>query len=474
MKRRDFLADSAVALPGLYAMFSPRRSQPGEEAASSPVGPLRVHPDNPRYFTLDGKQAVYVTGSHTWANLQDMGPSDPPPAFDFEAYLQFLQRYGHNFIRLWRWETPRWNYGPRRKAQTSFCEPQPWARTGPGQAADGKPRFDLTQFNERYFARLRQRVQSAAQRGIYVSVMLFEGHCLQFADEGWIFHPFHPENNVHGLTLDWRDYYTLAKAEVWELQSRYLRRVLDTVNDLDNVLYEICNEAGPYSTEWQYRVIRFVKEECRRRGKEHPVGMTFQYRGGRNEDLFASPADWISPNPEGGFRDNPPPNDGRKVVLNDTDHLWGEGGNPGWVWKTFTRGHYPLFMDRIAELTQRVVSYSGSAPVDDIPHAEEIRRAMGATAQVAKRVALEKMLPLPELCSSGYCLSEPGRQYVIYIPEGKVVEVDLRDARGRLQSAWVDPVKGTFENGPTAEGGQWARWELPRPAPLVLLLQQAI
>ncbi len=76
-----------------------------------------------------------------------------------------------------------------------------------------------------------------------------------------------------------------------ELQSRYLRRVLDTVNDLDNVLYEICNEAGPYSTQWQYRVIQLVKEECRRRGKEHPVGTTFQYRGGRNEDLFASPAD---------------------------------------------------------------------------------------------------------------------------------------------------------------------------------------
>jgi len=26
----------------------------------------------------------------------------------------------------------------------------------------------------------------------------------------------------------------------------------DTVNDLDNVLYEISNESGPQSAEWQY------------------------------------------------------------------------------------------------------------------------------------------------------------------------------------------------------------------------------
>ena len=70
-------------------------------------GPLRVHPTNPRYFTdgtktPDGSwKAVYLTGSHTWANLIDRGTSDPPPAFDFDGYLDFLQKHHHNFIRLW-------------------------------------------------------------------------------------------------------------------------------------------------------------------------------------------------------------------------------------------------------------------------------------------------------------------------------------------------------------------------------------
>ena len=44
-----------------------------------------------------------------------------------------------------------------------------------------------------------------------------------------------------------------------------------------NVLWEICNEAGSYSTEWQYHFIRFIKAEERNRSKQHPVGMTFQW-----------------------------------------------------------------------------------------------------------------------------------------------------------------------------------------------------
>ena len=85
------------------------------------------------------------------------------------------------------------------------------------------------------------------------------------------------------------------------LQEAYLRKVSDTVNDLDNALYEVANEAADYSTEWQYHVIRYLKQYEAEKPKAHPVGMTFQYKGGSNRVLYESPADWISPNPgEGG------------------------------------------------------------------------------------------------------------------------------------------------------------------------------
>jgi hypothetical protein len=56
--------------------------------------------------------------------------------------------------------------------------PQPWPRTGPGQAKDAKPKFDLSTFDQTYFDRLRQRVAAAGRAGIYASVMLFEGFSL--------------------------------------------------------------------------------------------------------------------------------------------------------------------------------------------------------------------------------------------------------------------------------------------------------
>jgi hypothetical protein len=34
-------------------------------------GPLKIHPDNPRYFTDGSGKAIYLTGSHTWAVLHE-------------------------------------------------------------------------------------------------------------------------------------------------------------------------------------------------------------------------------------------------------------------------------------------------------------------------------------------------------------------------------------------------------------------
>src|SRR5438128_2637507 len=57
-------------------------------ATSTPL--LRVSSLNPRYFADSSGQIVYLTGSHTWANMVDAGHSYPPPKFDFNGYLAFL------------------------------------------------------------------------------------------------------------------------------------------------------------------------------------------------------------------------------------------------------------------------------------------------------------------------------------------------------------------------------------------------
>lgn len=424
-----------------------------DRATQPATGPLRVCEANPRYFADASGGAVLLVGSHTWDNLQDAGSTDPPAPFDWDAYLDFLGRYGHNFVRGWRWEQTDFPGDVVDDRGREYVSPHPWARTGPGLALDGKPRFDLSRFDESYFDRLRERVMSAGERGIYVSLMLFEGWGLQFHDQAWQRHPFHPDNNVNGVDGDkdgdgrGLEIHELVDPEVLAIQEAYVRKVIDTVNDLDNVLYEISNENHPASTEWQYHMIRFVHSYEDTLGRRHPVGMTFQFEGGSNATLFASPAEWISPNPEGGYTDDPPPATGEKVILNDTDHLWGIGGNEQWVWKSFLRGMNPLFMD-----PYRLKKVPG-APLD--PRWEGIRVALGLARAVAERCDLTHLAPSTTVASTGYCLANPGLEYVVYVPGGGDVNIDLSAAPegAEFMVEWMNAATGERVPAQAIPGG---------------------
>jgi hypothetical protein len=407
------------------------------------MGPLRVHPGNRRYFADAEGRARLLAGSHTWSNLADIWTvGEPRTPFDFGRYLDVLERHGHNFIRLWAWETAIWNDG------RSAAAPFPWLRAGPGRALDGEPTFDLAQFDPEYFGRLRERVAAARTRGIYVSVMLFEGWALQHSRGAWDGHPFNPANNVSGIRGDGVDIYTLRAADVTERQEAYVAKVVDTVGDLDNVLYEISNENHGGSTAWQHHMIRLVRALEAGQPLQHPVGMTFQFKGGSNRELFLSPADWISPNPDGGYMDDPPAADGAKVILSDTDHLWGVGGSVAWVWKTVTRGGNPLFMDPMEEL--------GAPAPAGRSQWEPIRRNLGYAVEYTARMDLARAVP-----TSGYCLAVPGEQYLVFLPGGRPVRLDLAGGGGCFASEWLDPAAGARTGGARLDAGRSHVFEPP-------------
>jgi len=441
-------------------------------AAGQANGPLRVHPDNPRYFTDDSGKAILLAGSHTWPNLIDIGPSDPPEAFDFDAYLAWLNRHGHNFIRGWAWEPTRWDTtGMKNEAWRNgnhHVAPHPWMRTGPGNALDGKPRFDLEQFNPAYFERLRTRVAKAQKAGIFLSVMLFEGYGVQFQSDAWPNHPLNPVNNINEIDGDADgdgkgiEIHQKKVKPVTRLQKAYVRRVLEELNSFDNVLYEISNETHPGSTGWQEAMITFIKKCERDLPRQHPVGMTYQNKRGSNETLFESSADWVSPNSAGGFRDDPPDMAGRKVVLVDTDHLWGIGGDAVWVWKSVTRGLNPIFMD----------TYDGTVLGKVRPEDEGPRRAMGQAIELTQRMNLARAAPRNEVASSGYCLAEPGVSYLVFVPEGGDVEVDLTAGRGPFAAEWRNVATGETVAATAVPGGERQRVPAPFSEPAVLFLQQ--
>jgi hypothetical protein len=444
-------------------------------AAQGPAtGPLRVLQSNPRWFADPSGKAVYLSGSHVWQSLQDNGliikgaTSDPPPAFDYDGYLNFLRKHNHNFFRLWRWEVTKWT-DRYTGNEVKYCQPHPWVRSGPGMAKDGKPKFDLTRFDQAYFDRLRARVIAARDRGIYAAVMLFEAWEIQFTD-GWPYHPFHRANNVNDVEADANgdgtalEYNTIHDSpmgrRVLELQQAYVRKVIDTVNDLDNVLYEIANEAHGDSTAWQYGMIRFVKEYESRKPKQHPVGMTFQYKGGTNAILYDSPADWISPNPGDAaqnYREHPCSGCTTKVVVNDTDHLWGHtGGDNIWVWRSFTRGLNVLLMEELLPSP----TWQDSA-----------RQAMGQTQRYARRMNLAAMKPEEKLSATRYCLANRGQEYLVFQSDKGEFTLDLTDARGSFAVEWFNVNLDKPIPGKPVQGGAVRTFTTPFPGPAALYLK---
>jgi len=449
------------------------------------TGPLRVHPTNPRYFTDGSGKAIYLTGSHHWNNFQDAGEiGQPVRVFDYSRYLDFLTSHHHNFIRMWVSEGAI-NRSP-------YSEPLPYLRTGSGSALDGKPKFDVTRFNQTYFDRIRSRIILAGERGIYVGIMLFNGWSIYDHGYGspWPFHPFNKDNNVNGIDGDpdgdgeGKEVHGLVERAITARQEAYVRKVIDTVNDLDNVLYEISNETAFFSRDWQYHMIRFIRDYERTKPRQHPVGMTdFDSTPHEaalhrtNDALLSSPATWISPGNDGqaNYGTDPPYATGRKVMLSDTDHFFGVGGDHAWVWKTFTRGLNPIYMDPLDEIA------GGNQDPQD---AEKARMAMGHSRGYAERMRLDAMAPREDLCSTKFCLANPGVEYLSYLPFGahwfesfaqllpsprfrawvtslnmfhRSITVDLGMTSNPMTVEWFNPMTGeTRAAGTVTSGGKQA------------------
>lgn len=426
---------------------------------SNARGPLRVSSQNSRYFTDNSGKAIYLTGSHFWLNGQDISVdgSNPPPAFDYDSYLDFIEERGHNFFRLWHWEQTHHQVADSNSG--IYIAPHPWQRTGPGSANDGGLKFNLTLFNEAYFDRLRSRVAKAAQRGMYVSVMLFNGFSVSFpknaysAQNPWLMHPFCSANNINSLDGDsdnddsGDETQDLSISAVTGYQEDYVEKVIDTLNHFDNVLWEICNEANSDATTWHAHFISHIHTYEASKPKQHPVGFTVQWPGGTNSEVNSSDAEWGSYNSGDGNLTAPPLAGGSVVSLWDTDHVAAVSYEATLVWRGFCRGHNILLMDE----------YDGSADTDDMREdaaAEHVRNNMGWAREYAERVDLINMTPSTSLASTGYCLAKTNAEYIAYRPSGSSnFTLDLAAASGTFNIEWFRPSTGATSSGGTTTGG---------------------
>ena len=441
------------------------------------MGPLKQSTANPHYFVTPSGKAVLLSGSHTWDDFQDTDTSASPAAFDFNGYVNFLKSHGHSVTILWRKDLPTycgWGAGG-----TWHMSPFPWKRTGGSSgtqvASDGLPAFDLTQLDQTYFDRLRARVIQLQQNGIYAIVELFDGLGItsnRCSTDGY---PFTGGNNVNGVNDGGgTNSMTMGSPNIiTNYQDAFVQKVIDTVNDQPNVLWEISEEAPDNSTWWQGHMITLIHTYEAGKPFQHPVGYpTLNVSGASDATLYNSDADWVAPvariSPTSSCGSGTP---ACKVNINDSDHsyfgMWNDSAqtNRNYVWENFANGNQVIFMDPYLiywSSGNRNLCQSPTNGVCTGPDSRwnNMRDNLGYTVNYANKMDLLKMTPQGGLSSTGYCLAQTpsvGAEYLVYAPSGGTFTVNLSATTRALNVEWLNPATGATTAGAAISGGSTAQ-----------------
>ncbi len=459
--------------------------------------PLRAS-SNPNYFEDASGRPLILCGSQTWNTLQDWGTGGVVRPLDFSAFVRFLKAHGHNFTLLWHTELPRFSNLPITASHPPdfTVSPQPWMRTGPGLATDGGLKFDLTKFNAEYFRRLRSRAEALNRAGIYAGVYLFSAEFLlrfRSATDGY---PFSAPNNINGVDDGYRDgpsqngiasVTMTATNRITAFQDAYVRKAIDALNDLPNVLWIVSEEAPMRSTWWNDHLISLVRSYERGKPFQHPIGYA-TLENPSDSLLYDSDADWVAPSawlsPSRSCGTGHP---ACKVNINDSDHsyfgMWNDSPqkNRNYAWENFMMGNQVLFMDPYLLYYPRQRRNLCLSPIHGIgsqpdPRWENFRNNLGYLLRYSRKLDLALATPRPALCSTTFCLAQTpsaGAEYLAYAPNGGPFTMDLSampDSR-RLAVEWFNPATGqTLTETPIAAGASLQSFTPPCSGDAVLYL----
>jgi ribosomal protein S17E len=244
---------------------------------------------------------IVTSGEHYGAVLN--------PDFDYMKYLNTLQKDGMNYTRIFSgtYFEKAGSFGIERNtlAPAPGKALLPWKRSNEPGSVCGGNKFDLDQWDEAYFSRLRSFVSEASKRGIIVEVSFFSSIYGYWDIQVW-----NRDNNIN-IKDDIRkdDVQTLNNGPAMKYQENIVRKIVSELNEFDNVIYEIQNEpwadhtvtadqkseyynrmdfreegaewrnkvelADNASIEWQNRIASYITDEEKRLKNKHLIAQNY-------------------------------------------------------------------------------------------------------------------------------------------------------------------------------------------------------
>lgn len=424
---------------------------PTHSPGTAASGDLRPSARYPWYWEYRGRPVLLLGGT-----IEDNLYQIP----GLRGHLDTLRAAGGNYVR---------NTMSCRDAGNAW-----WFERGPA----GK--YDLNRPGEEHWRRFDEFLRLAHERDIVVQIEVWDR--FDFAREPWLANPYNPANNSNytaaqsGLAAEYPEHPGHVEnpffrsvpalennAVLLPIQERQVRRMLRTSLSYPNVLYCMDNETQS-SPEWGRYWARIIREEARAAGREvyqtemwdpwdlnHPLHReTLDH-----PDLYAF-ADISQNNHQRGRQhwDNAQAVRarlaGRPRPLNNVK-IYGADG-----------GRYGSTRDGLERFWRNIVGGLASARF----HRPDSGLGLSETAQVHLRAArlvtdaapLFEGTPGLELLgerapNETYLNAIPGKQYVLYFPDGGAVTLDLAAASGTFRVRWMEASTATWHPGETVSGG---------------------
>jgi hypothetical protein len=425
--------------------------------ASCAAEPFALHPDNPHYFLYRGKPTVLVTSAEHYGAVLNLD-------FDFVKYLDTLAADGLNHTRTW--------VGTYREIPGSFgitdnsLAPLPGRFICPWAQRGGV--FNLQEWDDAYFVRLKDFLTQASARGIVVEVNLW---CPNYNDDKkqgllWKASPLHASNNVNGVgTCPGNEVYALKHKDLTDVQDATTRKIVRELNGFDNLYFEICNE--PYfegvTLEWQRHIADVIVDAEKDLPKKHLISQNIANGKAKVTDPhpavsifnfhYCVPPDTVAMNyglqkaigeNETGFR-------GKEDVLYRTE---------GW---DFILAGGAIYNNLDYSFTTKCADGTFLAYASPGGGNPAFRKQMKILKDFIHSFEFVRMKPDKGVIKGGvpdgmqaWALVEAGRQYALYVhptlgkgkpPAAKesTVELSLDLPGGAYAAEWVNPRTGTVD-----------------------------
>jgi len=108
------------------------------------------------------------------------------------------------------------------------------------------------------------------------------------------------------------------------------------------------------------------------------------------------------------------------------------------------RGNQFILMD--AYMDFRIDS-----PDEPDPKHDPARKAMGLARRLSERIDLASLTPRSDLTTTGYCLANPGVEYLVYSERSKDFSVNLEP--GDYSVEWINTSNGQSTKGKDIKAG---------------------